>query len=106
MNLSNLIVRLKRWLNRDSQLRRDSRTKETILWYRHTYEKDQQSKWAFARLLESGGIFRPIENEQQRAAHNQIVYLLENMGMVQGVNYDRLAELLLTLTIPEEAVDK
>jgi hypothetical protein len=57
-------------------------------------------------LLESGGIFKSIENEQQRAAHNQIVYLLENMGMTQGVNYDRLADLLLTLTIPDEAIDK
>jgi hypothetical protein len=87
-------------------LRRDSRTKETILWYRHTYEKDQKSRWAFARLLESGGLFKTIETEQQRAAHNQIVYLLENMGMTQGVNYDRLAELLLALTIPDEAIDK
>jgi hypothetical protein len=96
-----------RWLNklRDNLLRRDNRTKETILWYRHAYEKDAQSKWAFARLIESGGLFKAIITDEQRAAHNQIVYLLENMGMTQGVNYDKLAELLLALTIPDEAID-
>ena len=86
-------------------MRRDSRTKDTILWYRHTYEKDQQSRWAFARLLESGGLFKRIETEEQKAAHNYIVMLLENMGFTQGVNYDRLAELFFTLTIPDEAID-
>jgi len=87
-------------------LRRDSRTKDTILWYRAAYSKDNQTKWVFARLLESGGLFRRIDTEEQKAAHNYIVMMLENMGFTQGVNYDRLAEILFNLTIPEEAIDK
>jgi hypothetical protein len=87
-------------------VRRDSRTRDTILWYRHAYGKDEQSLWAFARLIESGGLFKRIENEEQRAAHNHIVYLLENMGMTQGVNYEKLAGMLFNLSIPDEVIDK
>ena len=86
-------------------MRRDSRTKETVLSYRHTYGRDDISRWTFARLLESGGLFKRIDTEEQRAAHNYIVYLLENMGMTQGVNYDELANMLFSLSIPDEAVD-
>ena len=87
-------------------LRRDSRTRETILWYRNVYGRDAQGKWAFARLIEQGGLFKRIEGEEHRAAHNQLVYLLENMGMTQGMNYDKLAEFMLSLPIPDEAIDK
>lgn len=88
-----------------SRLRRDSRTKQTVLYYRHAYGKDEQSRWAFARFLEQSGLLRKIETEEQRVLHNQAIYLLENMGMTQGANYDKLVDLLFTLTIPEEAVD-
>lgn len=83
----------------------DSRTAETVRYYRHAYGKDEISRWAFARLLESGGIFKRIDTEEQKAAHNATVTLLENMGMTQGVNYDRLAGLMFSLTIPDEAID-
>jgi hypothetical protein len=57
--------------------------------------------------LQSGGLLKRIENEEQRAAHNYMVTLLENMGMTQGVNeeelYNRLGEMLLRLTIPDES---
>ena len=93
-----------RWLKR--LMRKDSRTRETVLWYRHAYEKDKESRWAFARLVENGGLFRPILNEEQKAAHNALVYLLENMGMTQGLNYDMLAEMMLRLPIAEDSIDK
>ena len=88
---------------------RGSRPKETILSYRAAYGRTQEGRWAFARLLESGGFLKRIDNEEQRATHNMMVTLIENMGMTQGVNaselYDRLAVLLLNLTIPDEAIE-
>lgn len=87
-------------------MRRDSRPRDTILWYRAAYSKDVQSRWAFARLLESGGLFKRIETDEQKAAHNYIVMLLENMGSTQGSNYDKLADFILTsLPIPPEAIE-
>ena len=85
--------------------RRNSRVKETILAYRHTFNADETARWTLARLLEGSGLLRCIENEEQRVLHNNAVYLLENMGMTQGENYDRLVEMLFTLSIPPEAVD-
>ena len=88
---------------------RGSRPKETILTYRAAFERTQEGKWAFARLLESGGLLKRIESDEQCAAHNMMITLLENMGMTQGVNateiYDRLGAMLLGLTIPDEAID-
>jgi len=96
-----------RWLSkiRASLLRRDSRPRETILAYRKVYSDPQFGLWAFARLLESGGLFKRIDTEEQRAAHNVVVTMLENMGIPQGLNYDELARLVFNLTIPPEAVD-
>lgn len=86
-------------------MRRGSRPRETILYYRAAYEAQPAGRWAFARLLESGGLFKRIETEEQKAAHNYIVTLLENMGFTQGVNYDKLVDMLFTLSIPEEAIE-
>ena len=91
---------------RDSLLRRDSRTKETILAYRKVYDDPQYGPWAFARLLESGGIFKRIDTEEQRITHNVIVTMLENMGIPQGLNYDELAKMVFKLTIPPESIDR
>lgn len=92
-------------LHRRRGVRRDSRTRETILSYRKVYSDPQLGAWAFARLLESGGLFKRIENEEQRAAHNVVVTMLENMGIPQGMNYDELARLVFQLSIPPESID-
>ncbi len=86
-------------------MRQESRTRQTILWYRGAYGENEQTRWAFARLIESGGLFKRIETDEQKAAHNYIVTLLENMGFTQGINYDKLAEAFFNLGIPEEAID-
>jgi len=48
---------------------------------------------------------KTIETDEQVQIHNYGIRLLENMGMTQGVNYKRLVDMLLTLTIPEESID-
>jgi len=55
--------------------------------------------------LEGAGFLKVIETEEQKQIHNYGVRLLENMGMTQGVNYRRLVDMLLSLTIPEESID-
>ncbi len=87
-------------------MRRDSRTRETVLYYRKVYLDSPEGRWALARFFESCGLLRRIENDEQRVMHNQAVYLLENMGLTQGANYDRLCQLLGALTIPDEALDE
>jgi len=85
---------------------RQSRRKETILTYRAAFERSVEGRQVLAWLVEHCGLLRPIENEEQRVLHNWGVNLLENMGMTQGFNYDRLVDDLLRLTIPIEAIDK
>lgn len=88
---------------------RNIRTKETVLTYHAAYGRTPEGRWAFARLLESGGLLRRVENEEQRAAHNHMISLLENMGLTQGRNeselYDKLGAMLMGLAPADEAVD-
>ena len=80
-----------------------------MLTYQAAYSRTPEGRWAFARLLETGGLLRRIENDEQRHAHNHMVSLIENMGMTQGRNeteiYDKLATMLLGLSPADEAVD-
>lgn len=88
---------------------RNQRTRETVLTYHAAYGRTPEGRWAFARLLQSGGLLRRVENEEQRAAHNHMISLLENMGLTQGRNeselYDKLADMLLHVVPADEAVD-
>lgn len=82
------------------------RTRETITTYRHTFGQ-RENRQVFRWIVAQCGIFKPIANEEQRIMHNWGIALLENMGMTQGVNYERLCDFLLDqTTIPEEAIDK
>ena len=85
---------------------RQSRHKQTILTYRAAFERTVEGRQVLSWLVEHCGLMRKIETEEQRVLHNWGVSLLENMGMTQGVNYQRLVDGLLTLTIPDEAIDK
>ena len=85
---------------------RRRRLRETILSYRRTFERDKISRQTLAWLLESCGLLRMVETEEQRVLHNWGIYLLENMGALQGLNYEDLVDAVLSLTIPEEAIDK
>jgi hypothetical protein len=91
---------LDRLLNRDN-----ARLRETILIYRKVFTENSQSRVVFGWLLERCGLFRPIENEEQRVLHNWGIELLENMGLTQGMNYASIVDALLKLGIPEEAID-
>jgi len=82
------------------------RLRETVLTWRAGFERNDPGRDVLAWIIESCGFFKVIETEEQKAAHNWGVYLLENMGMTQGVNYRRLVDAMLNLTIPEEAIDK
>jgi hypothetical protein len=84
---------------------RRRRLRETILSYRRTFEKDVLSRQTLAWLLESCGLLKKIETEEQRILHNWGIYLLENMGALQGFNYEDMVDTILKLTIPEEAID-
>ena len=87
------------------RITRQSRPKATILTYRAAFERTAEGRQVLAWLVERCGLFKKIESEEQRAIHNWGVYLLENMGITQGLNYDRLIDAILSLTIPEEAID-
>jgi hypothetical protein len=90
-------------------LRRGDRPRETILTWRAAFDRSKEGKWAFARLLEQGGFLRVIETEEQKASHNFVVYLLENMGIsnaTKGVDYDQLAETLLALPVREDLISE
>jgi hypothetical protein len=50
-------------------------------------------------------MFKRIETDEQRVLHNWGIELLENMGLIQGLNYDRLVESMQRFTIPNEAID-
>lgn len=82
------------------------RTRETVIRYRHTFEKDAVSRETLAWIVESCGLFKTITTDEQKAAHNWGIYLLENLGVTQGINYRRLVDAMLNLTIPDEALDK
>jgi hypothetical protein len=83
------------------------RTRESISVLRHAFGHRDNRK-VFAWLLENyGGFFKRIDTEEQRNAHNMMVHLLENMGMTQGVNYQKLVDFVLDQTAtPEEALDR
>jgi len=82
------------------------RLKETVLTYRAAFDRTKEGRQVLAWLIESCGFFRRIDTEEQKAAHNWGVYLLENMGITQGVNYSRLVDAILNLSIPDEAIDR
>lgn len=86
-------------------LRKDSRLDITILAYRQTFLRDENTRRVFIWLLERCGIFKRVETEEQRVLHNWGIELMENMGLIQGLNYDRLVESMQRLTIPKEAID-
>lgn len=50
-------------------------------------------------------MFKRVDNDEQRILHNWGIELMENMGLIQGLNYDRLVESMQRLTIPKEALD-
>ncbi|MFH1742508.1 MAG: hypothetical protein ABIH23_26180 [bacterium] len=78
---------------------------ETILTYRAAFSRSEEGRQVLAWLLENAGFMKTIETDEQVQIHNYGIRLLENMGMTQGVNYKRLVDMLLTLTIPEESID-
>lgn len=83
----------------------DSRLDITVLAYRHAFLRDEYSKKVFVWLMERCGMFKRIETEEQRVLHNWGIELLENMGLVQGLNYDKLVESMQMFTVPKEAID-
>jgi len=85
---------------------KQSRRRETILTYRAAFERTDEGRQVLHWLLERCGLFEQIQTEEQRIMHNWGITLLDNMGMTQGFNYDRLIDALLSMTIPDEAIDK
>jgi hypothetical protein len=83
----------------------DARLDITILAYRQTFLRDENTRKVFVWLLERCGIFKRVVTDEQRVLHNWGIELMENMGLIQGLNYDRLVESLQRFTIPQEAVD-
>lgn len=94
---------LTRWARPKPQ---ELRHKGTVLTYRAVFERSDEGKRVLADLLESTGILRRVETEEQRIQHNWGIWLLENMGAVQGINYEELAGCIMRLSIPDEALVK
>lgn len=92
-----------RWVSRQRELRQ-SRLRETVLTYRAAFDT-KAGRQVLAWLVERCGFLKPIESEEQRVLHNWGITLMENMGIVQGVNYERLVDAILNMTIPDEAID-
>ena len=82
----------------------EKRPKTLIVAYRQVFDFSPAGKAVLGHLLGSYGLFQRIESDEQRARHNMGVELLEHLGAVQGLNYERLVESILKLTIPEEAI--
>ena len=92
-----------RWVSRRQQLS-ESRLRETVLTYRAAFGT-QAGRQVLGWLVERCGFLKPIETEEQRLLHNWGIALLENMGSLQEFNYERLVDAILSLTIPDEAID-
>lgn len=88
-----------------SRLRPDARPKITVLAYRQTFLRDEYSRKVFVWLLERCGMFKRVATEEQRVLHNWGIELLENMGLIQGLNYDRIVDAMTKFPVPDEAVD-
>ena len=82
------------------------RLRETVLTWRAGFERTDAGREVLAWIIESCGFLKTIDSEEARHAHNWGVYLLENMGFTQGINYRRLVDAMLNLSIPDEAIDK
>jgi hypothetical protein len=85
--------------------RPDNRTELTVLAYRQTFLRDEYSRKVFVWLLERCGMWKKVETDEQRVLHNWGIELLENMGLLQGLNYDRIVDAMSKFTIPTEAID-
>ena len=85
--------------------RADGRPALTVLAYRQTFLRDEYTRKVFVWLLERCGMWKKVETDEQRVLHNWGIELLENMGLVQGLNYDRIVDAMTKFTIPKEAVD-
>ena len=95
---------LKDWVKRLVGKQSDLRHRGTVLTYRAAFERSEAGRLVLADLLESTGILRRVETEEQRIQHNWGVWLLENLAATQGLNYQALVDAILHLTIPDEAL--
>ena len=80
--------------------------RDMILSYRQTFDYPGTGKLVLADLLANSGILKRIDSEEQRVRHNMGIELLEALGAVQGLNWERLVECILNLTVPTEAVEE
>lgn len=88
-----------------------NRTADTVQIYRSVFGKSAGIQGDMGRqvltwLIERCGMFQRIENEEQRILHNWGIELLENMGLIQGLNYRALVDAILQFGIPDEAIDR
>jgi len=95
-------VSLREWVKRVKP--QELRHRGTVLTYRAVFDRTEEGKRVLVDLLQSSGILMRIETEEQRIRHNWGIWLLENLGTVQGMNYEGLVEAILKLTIPDEAL--
>jgi len=91
--------------------RPEGRTRDTVAIYRTVFGKapgiqGDMGRQVFAWLVERCGLFQKIETDEQRILHNWGVELLENMGLIQGMNYRSLVDAIMQFGVPDEAIDK
>ena len=88
-------MKLKRWL----------RPRSVLITARNAFDRTPDGRALLKYLLQSYGLLSRIESDEQRIRHNVGVELLEHLGVVQGMNWDRLVDDMLRLTIPKEAIE-
>ena len=88
------------------------RNNQSVAMFRQYLRRDPSAKWQFIRFLEHGGFLKRIDSSSESimrehvAMHNWVITELENLGIVQGGNLEKIVDFLLTLEIPPEAIDK
>ena len=80
------------------------RPKAQVVAYRFAMGRPAERAWLIHRLG-SYGLLQRIETDEQRHRHNMGIELLEDLGLLQGDNWQRLVDYMMTLPIPDEAIE-
>ena len=96
-------MRLPDILKRKSDEEKEAQKYATLM-YRNVFLENPNGRLVLNSLLQSCGLLRVIENDEQRILHNWGVYLLANLGLdtttVKGVvDYNNVIDALASMKV-------
>lgn len=80
------------------------RPKQQIQSYRFALAREAERDWLI-HWLGTCGLLQRIETDEQRVRHNMAIEMLEHLGAIQGENWERLVDAVLSLPVPKEAIE-